>query len=162
MAAMVVIWDIRSKLDIFYLQLNPSQLAFWFRRRSENRFSRFSIGTILAIFDPSHPMLPTKFRVSWRFGSGKEAKTDFQDGHHGDHLGFPIGTSLAIFELQVNPMIPTMFRVHWLRGVGGIGFQSNCWRRTPKDGWRMTDDARQTLTDHTLSTSCSGELKFKA
>ena len=31
----------------------------------------------------------------------KEGKTDFQDGHHGGHLGFPIGSILAIFDLSM-------------------------------------------------------------
>ena len=74
------------------------------------------ISKILAIFDVIHvtPMLPSKFGVNWPFGSGKEAKIDFQDGCHGS-LGFPIGTILAIFDLQVTPMLPTMF-------VESIGF----------------------------------------
>ena len=55
-------------------------------------------------------MLPTKFRVNWPFSSGEEAK-DFQDGCHGGHLGYPIGTILAIFDLQVTPMSPTKFGV---------------------------------------------------
>ena len=37
-------------------------------------------------------------------------KTDFQDSGHGGHLGFPIGTTLAIFDLQITPMRPTMFK----------------------------------------------------
>ena len=37
-------------------------------------------------------MLPTKFQVNWLFDSGGEAKIDFQGGHHGGHLGLPIGT----------------------------------------------------------------------
>ena len=53
-------------------------------------------------------MLPIKFPVNWPFISGEEAKIDFQDGHH---LGFLIGKSLAIFDLQVTPMLPTNFRV---------------------------------------------------
>ena len=47
---------------------------------------------------------------------------DFQDGGHVGHLGFPIGTILAIFDLQVTPMLPTKYRVNWPRGVGGVGF----------------------------------------
>ena len=46
-------------------------------------------------------MLPTKFGVKWLLGLGEEAKKDFQDGHHGGHLGFPISRILAIFDLQV-------------------------------------------------------------
>ena len=59
------------------------------------------IGMILATFDLQVTlMLPTKFGVNWPFGSGEEAKKlDFQDGCHGGHLGFPIGTILAIFDL---------------------------------------------------------------
>ena len=56
---------------------------------------------ILAISDLQvTPMLPTRFGVNWPFGSGEEAKNRFQDGGHGGHLGFPIGTILAIFALK--------------------------------------------------------------
>ena len=72
------------------------------------------IGSILAIFDLQvTPILHTKFQVNWSFGSGEEAKRDFQNGRHGGHLGFRIGTILAIFDLQVNPMLPAKFRVNW-------------------------------------------------
>ena len=64
-------------------------------------------------------MLPTKFGVTWPFGSGEVEKIDFQDG---GHLGFPIGTILASFDLQVTPMLPTKYRVNWPSGVGGEGF----------------------------------------
>ena len=67
-------------------------------------------------------MLPTKFGVNRPFGSGEEAKIDFQDGGHGGHLGFPIGTILATFDLQVTPMLPIKYLVNWPRGVGGVGF----------------------------------------
>ena len=74
---------------------------------------------ILAIFDLQvTPMLPSKFGVNWPFGSGEEAKIDFQDGGHGGHLGFPIGTILAIFDLQVTPMLPSKFGVSWPFGSG--------------------------------------------
>ena len=75
---------------------------------------------ILSIFDIQVTlMLPSKFGVSWPFGSGEEVKIDFQDG---GHLGFPIGTILAIFDLQVPRMLPTKYRVNWPRGVEGVGF----------------------------------------
>ena len=48
----------------------------------------------------------------------KKQKIDFQDGCHGSHLGFPIGTILAIFDLQVTPMLPTRFGVNWLLESG--------------------------------------------
>ena len=43
----------------------------------------------------------------------KQRKIDFQDGGHGSHLGFPIGTILAIFDLQVTLMLPSKFGVNW-------------------------------------------------
>ena len=58
-------------------------------------------------------MLPTKFRVNWPFGSGEEVKNRFEDGHHGGHLGFPIGTILATFDLQVTQLLPAKFPVNW-------------------------------------------------
>ena len=39
----------------------------------------------------------------------KKTETDFQDGRHGSHFGFPIETSLPIFDLQVTLMLPTKF-----------------------------------------------------
>ena len=40
-------------------------------------------------------------------------KIDFEDGRHGDHLGFPVGTILAIFDLQVTKMLPIKFQIYW-------------------------------------------------
>ena len=64
----------------------------------------------------------SRLGVNWPFGSGEEAKNDFQDGGHGGHLGFPVGTILEIFYLQVTPMLPTKYRVNWPRGIGVVGF----------------------------------------
>ena len=64
-------------------------------------------------------MLPSKFGVNWPFGSGEEAKKiDFLDGRHGGHLGFPIGTILATFDLQVTLTLPSKFGVNWPFGSG--------------------------------------------
>ena len=63
-------------------------------------------------------MLPTKFRVNWHLSLGEAKKIDFQDGHHGSHLGFTIVTILAIFDLQVTLMLPTKFGVNWPLGSG--------------------------------------------
>ena len=71
------------------------------------------LGSILAFFDLQVILiLPSKFGVNWPFGSGEEAKNDFQDGRHGGHLGFPIGTILATFDLQVTLMLPSKFGVN--------------------------------------------------
>ena len=63
-------------------------------------------------------MLPTKFQVHCLFGSEEEAKHSFQEGGHGGHLGFLIGTILAIFDLQHTPMLLTRFQVNWPFGSG--------------------------------------------
>ena len=51
-------------------------------------------------------------------GQEKKRKIDFQDGGHGGHLGFPIGSILATFDLQVTPMLPSKFGVNWPFGSG--------------------------------------------
>ena len=63
-------------------------------------------------------MLPTKFGVNWHLGLGEEAKNRFSRWPPWRHLGFSIGTILAIFDLQVIPMLPTMFGVNWPLGLG--------------------------------------------
>ena len=118
----------------------PVNWAWSFEQTLNGSQLGFMIGTILAIFDLRvTPMLPTKFRVNWPFSSArlaqfklffiykspqcesiglsvqeKKLNIDFQDGGHGGHLGFLIGTILAIFDLQVTLMLPTKFRVKWL------------------------------------------------
>ena len=75
----------------------------------------FPIEKFLGIFDLQvFPKLPTKFssQLAFQFRKKKTTKNkektkktkkkrqnDFQDGRHGGHLGFPIGTIVAIFDL---------------------------------------------------------------
>ena len=61
-------------------------------------------------------MPPTKFEVNWFLGLGEEAKNRFSRWL--PCLGFPIGTILAIFDLQVTPMLPSKFGVNWPFGSG--------------------------------------------
>ena len=58
-------------------------------------------------------MRPSKFGVNWPFGSGEAAKNRFSKWPHGGHLGFPIGTILVTFDLQVTLMLPSKFGVNW-------------------------------------------------
>ena len=60
-------------------------------------------------------MLPIKFQDNRSFVSGEEAKIDFPDG---GHLGFPVGTILAMFYQQVPLMLSTKFHVDWPFGAG--------------------------------------------
>ena len=48
----------------------------------------------------------------------KRRKIYFHDGGHGGHLGFPIGTILATFDLQVTLMLPSKFGVNGPFGSG--------------------------------------------
>ena len=48
----------------------------------------------------------------------KMRKTGFQDG---GHLGFPIGTILAIFDLEITLMLPSKFGVNWPFNSGEEG-----------------------------------------
>ena len=57
----------------------------------------------------------------------KKRKIDFQDGCHGGHLGFPIGTILAIFDLQVTPMLPSKFGVNRPFSSGEAKNRSSRW-----------------------------------
>ena len=65
-------------------------------------------------------MLPTRFGVNWLLGLGEEAKNRISRNikQDGGQLGFPIGTTFAIFYLQVTPMLPTKFGVSWPFGSG--------------------------------------------
>ena len=58
----------------------------------------------------SHPDASYQVSSQLAFGSGEEAKIDFQDGRHGGNLGFPIETILVIFDLQVTPMLLSSFK----------------------------------------------------
>ena len=56
----------------------PVNWAWSFEQTLNGSQLRFTIGTILAIFDLRvTPMLPTKFQVNWPFSSGEEAKNRF-------------------------------------------------------------------------------------
>ena len=48
----------------------------------------------------------------------RSEKIDFQNSCHGGHLGFPTGTILVIFDLQVTPLLPSKFGVNWHSGSG--------------------------------------------
>ena len=55
----------------------------------------------------------------------QEFKIDFQDGDCGDHLGFPMRTILAIFDL----LFPTKFQVSW--NFGSLEVQKRVSRKPP-------------------------------
>ena len=63
-------------------------------------------------------MLPTKFESIVLLVQEKKQYIDFQDGHHGGNLGFPIGKILAFFYLQITPKLPSQVGVNWPFGSG--------------------------------------------
>ena len=65
----------------------------------------------------------------------KKRKIDFQDGGHGGHLGFPIGTILAIFDLQVTLMVPSKFGVNWPFGSGEEATRAVVGQRSSPAGY---------------------------
>ena len=66
---------------------------------------------ILATFDLQvTSILPTKFESIALLIQEKKFKIDFQHGCKGDHLGFPIRMTSAIFDLQVTPILSIRFR----------------------------------------------------
>ena len=76
---------------------------------NQNKFSYF--------WSTSHP--DTSYQVLSQlafFGSGEDAKNRFSSGH----LGFSIGTILAIYDVQVTPMLPTKFKVTKPFGSGEV------------------------------------------
>ena len=124
---MVAILDFRWEwFKLFLIYKSPdasyqvlSQLAFGFRRRSENGGHLgfgFPIGMILAIFNLQvTPMLPTKFRVNWPFGSGEEAKNRFSRWRP-SWISDP--NDFSYFWSTSHPELPTKFRVNWSFGSG--------------------------------------------
>ena len=108
-------------LASFYLHVLPklptyqvsSQMAFSVQEKFKIDFqdgecgghSGFSIRTNLAIL----------ISKSLRCFLPSFKSLDFLDG---DHLGFPIKTTLAIFDLLVVLILPTKFQVNWPLGSG--------------------------------------------
>ena len=89
---------------VWHNGVDPDQMLRLRRRSEEYIFKivimaailEFRSERFLAIFDLQvTAMLPTKFQVSWPFGSGEEAKNRFS------RWPPPVGLILAIFDLQV-------------------------------------------------------------
>ena len=99
-----------------------SQLAFGFRSKSEKQIFKMAAMAAILDFRSTRFQLFLIYKSSWCFLACLESiglsvqeekqKIDFQDGCHGGHLGFPIGTILATFDLQVTLMLPSKFGVN--------------------------------------------------
>ena len=98
-----------------------------FRSEEAKKKKIFKMATTAAIFDFRLERfliyrLPRCFLPSFKsiglLVQEKKGKIDFQEGLHDGHLGFPIGTILAISDLTVPLMLPTKFQVNWPFGSG--------------------------------------------
>ena len=58
------------------------------------------------------------YQINWTFGSGEEVQNRFSKQRPWRHIGFLIGTNLALFYLQVTPMLLTKIGVSWPFGSG--------------------------------------------
>ena len=92
--------------------LNFRSKQFYSREEVKNRFSRWRPSRISNQQDFSY-FLPTSHPDASYQVQERKRKIDFQDGSHNGHLGFPIRTNLAIFDVQVTLMLPTEFQVSW-------------------------------------------------
>ena len=123
-------FPIGTILAISDLQVTPMFLTkfrvnwpFGSGEEVKNRFSRWRPWRPSWISDRNYFSYFLTYKSPWYFlpcfksislsFQEKKWKIDIQDGRHGRHLGFPIGTILAIFYLQVTHMLPTKFRVKW-------------------------------------------------
>ena len=105
----------KRKIDSQDGRRRPSWISNW------NNFNNFDL-QVTRCFLPSFQSIGLSVQE-------KKRKIDFQDGLLDGHLGFPIGTILVIFYLQVTPTLPTKFRVNWPFASGEeakIDFQDGC------------------------------------
>ena len=65
-----------------------------------------------------HPNASYQVSSHLAFRFRRRSELDFQDSRHVGHLGFPIGTILAISDLQVILMLPTKIQINWSFGSG--------------------------------------------
>ena len=89
------------------------------------------------------------FQVNLLFVQERKFKIDFQDGSNSGHLGFPIGTILAIFDLQVSLILPTKFKANWPFSLG-VDFRNRFSRWQP---WRTSWISNQNNFSYFWSTS---------
>ena len=119
----------RNYLAIFDLQVFPMfptkfRVSWPFRSGEEAKKWIFKMAIMAAVLDfrserfwlcliyKSPRWFLPSFEPAGLLVQEKKRKIDFQNGRHGGHLVLPIGTILAIFDLQVTLMFLTKFRVH--------------------------------------------------
>ena len=108
----------------------PVNWAWSFKQTLNGSQLRFTIGTILAVFDLRvTPILPTKFRVNWPFSSGEEAKNRFSRWLPWRPSWISDWHDFSYFWSTSHPMSPTKFGVNWPFGAGEeANYRFSRWR----------------------------------
>ena len=116
-----------SSMPLIKFQLNPTYLS---EANVDSRFSSWPpwwpswiLGhwnrTTLAILNLHvTQMPPTKFWAQSDLQFWSRHGLNFQDGHHGSHLGYQKGTILAILNLYVAPIPPIQFQLNPTYSLG--------------------------------------------
>ena len=106
------------------------------------------------IYNKVTPTLPTKFRVSWPFGSGEEAKHRFFRWQSWRPSWISDRNDCSNFLPTRHPDASFQVSSQSAQGCGRSRILNQFL--TPHDARRATDDGRWTLTDH--NSSPSGEI----
>ena len=113
--------------DLQVILMLPTMLQVnWPFHSGEEAKNRFSRSWISDRNDFSY-FWPTRHPDATYQVTKKKWKIHFQDGHHGGHLVFRIGMSLAIFCLHVTWILPTKFGVIWPFGSGEVKNRFSRW-----------------------------------
>ena len=161
----MAILDFRSELFSYFLSTShpdasyqvSSQLAFWFRRSDKQIFKYgghlgFPIWMILAIFDLQVTlMLSSKFWVNWPFGSGEEAKNRFSRWPPWWPSWISDWNDFSSFWSTSHPDASYQVSSPLAQGCRRSRLLKQLLMPHNAHGRCMTDDARQTLTDHNTS-----------
>ena len=81
----------------------------------------------------------------------KKFNIDFQDG---GHLGFPLRTILATFELQVTSILPIKFPVNCFFGLGEKGQNRPAWISDQNEFSYSGEEVQNRFSRHLWHPSC--------
>ena len=118
----------RNELSYFYIQSTPMlpikfQVSWPFESEEDtkNMFSRWPPQQTSWISDRkdfSYILFTNHLDASYKVSSQldlrfrRRSEKNFRNRHYDGYIVFPIGTILAIFDLQITPMLPTKFQVN--------------------------------------------------
>ena len=126
-------WYFLPSFESIGLSVQEKKRKIDFQNSGNGGHLWFLIGTIFVFFYTQVTlMLPIKFKISWPFSSGEEAKNRFSRWQPWRPCWFRIGKISAIFELQVTLMLSLTFHVHI-----GFSFQEKKRKVDFQDGGHL-------------------------